>query len=60
MGKAVPKNIKIRALQLIEKFPDRFSTDFEKNKEILKELNLPFFKSTRNRVTGFITRKMHK
>ena len=60
MGKAVPKNIKQRALQLIELFPDRFSKDFEKNKAVLIELKLPFYKPARNSIAGFITRKMNK
>ena len=58
MGKAVPKAIKIRADKLIELMPEKFSTDFEKNKSVLSELNLPFSKTDRNLIAGFITRKI--
>lgn len=57
MGKAVPKNIKLRAAVLMEKYPDSFSNDFEKNKEFIVSLELPFPKSTINLITGYITRK---
>jgi len=60
LGKAVPKNIKARARSLMEAFPDVFSSDFEKNKEFLNSLGLPFFKSTRNNVAGYISRQKHK
>ncbi len=56
MGKAVPKIIKHRAKILMEKFPDKFSDDFEKNKQFLKSLNLPFSKLEINLMAGFIAR----
>ncbi|MCX6798623.1 MAG: 30S ribosomal protein S17e [Candidatus Diapherotrites archaeon] len=60
MGKAVPKSIKMRAEVLLLRFPDKFSGDFEKNKEIVNQLDLPFSKFDRNMVAGFITRTMNK
>jgi len=60
MGKAVPKGIKSRAEFLIKKFPNKFSKDFEKNKQILNKLDLPLSKVTRNLMAGFITRKFEK
>ncbi len=57
MGKAVPRNIKQRANLLIEKFPDETSDDFEKNKEFINSMELPFSKKTRNLMAGFITRQ---
>lgn len=60
MGKAVPRSIKIRVETLLEKFPDRFGSDFEKNKQILNELNLSLSRFDRNMIAGFITRKMNE
>ncbi len=59
LGKAVPKNIKIRAEKLLKEFPDKFTADFEKNKQIIDELELPFSKIDRNLVAGFITRTVN-
>ena len=59
MGKAVPKSIKSRVESLLEKFPDRFGTDFEKNKLVLAELNLTLSRFDRNMIAGFLTRKMN-
>ncbi|MCD6247524.1 MAG: 30S ribosomal protein S17e [Candidatus Diapherotrites archaeon] len=56
MGKAVPKIIKHRAKCFLEKFPDKFSSDFEKNKQFLRSLNLPFSKLEINLMAGFIAR----
>ena len=58
MGKAVPRAVKIRANKLIELLPEKFSSDFEKNKSVLNELNLSFSKTDRNLIAGFITRKI--
>ena len=58
MGKAVPKSLKRRAEILIQHFPDKFSKSFEKNKQILNELNLPLSTTQRNLVAGYIARKL--
>ena len=60
MGKAVPRSIKMRVETLLEKFPDRFGSDFENNKQILNELNLSLSRFDRNMIAGFITRKMNE
>ena len=60
MGKAVPKSIKSRVETLLEKFPAKFGTDFEKNKQLLNELELSLSRFDRNMIAGFITRKMHE
>ena len=59
LGKAVPKSIKSRVEILLERFPDKFSTDFEKNKAVLNELDLSLSRFDRNMIAGFVTRKMH-
>lgn len=54
MGKAVPRGIKVKAEQLVARFPDEFSEDFEKNKLFLGSLDLGFYKSSRNLIAGYI------
>ncbi|MBN1940915.1 MAG: 30S ribosomal protein S17e [Candidatus Diapherotrites archaeon] len=58
MGKAVPKAIKMRVETLLQEIPEKFSTDFEKNKEALNSLNLPFSVFDRNMMAAFLTRKV--
>tara|TARA_Y100000310_G_scaffold342688_1_gene446936 strand:+ start:4321 stop:4512 length:192 start_codon:yes stop_codon:yes gene_type:complete len=58
MGKSVPKAIKSRSNILIKMFPEKFSRDFEKNKLVIDSFELPFSKTDRNLIAGFITRKM--
>ncbi|MFH1256028.1 MAG: 30S ribosomal protein S17e [Candidatus Diapherotrites archaeon] len=56
MGKAVPRIIKVRAEELVNEMPGSFSVDFDKNKEVLATMDLPFSKVQRNLVAGFISR----
>jgi len=56
MGKAVPRLIKQRSKELMKSFPENFSKEFEKNKEFIKGLQLPFSKTEINLMSGFITR----
>lgn len=58
LGKAVPKGIKSKALLLLKEFPEKFSADFEHNKKAIAELVIPFSKTNRNLVVGFISRKV--
>lgn len=58
MGKAVPKNLKSRASILIKEFPEKFTIDFDKNKQFLNSLQLPFTNEVRNLIAGYITRKV--
>ena len=60
MGKAVPRQIKIRAEFLLQQFPKRFTQDFEHNKAALASFQLPFSKTDRNLMAGFITRKVNE
>ena len=56
LGKAVPKSIKSRVEILLEEFPEKFGTDFTKNKQALKDLNFELSQFDSNRIAGFITR----
>ena len=55
MGRIKTSFIKHIAKDLYEKHSDRFSTDFEKNKEVLKELIDFESKRMRNVVAGYLT-----
>lgn len=56
MGNIKHANIKNVAIQLVEKFPDQFSTDFEHNKRKVEELTDVSSKELRNRIAGYVTR----
>lgn len=55
VGRIKTTFIKNLAKDLLEKEPSRFSTDYKKNKEIVKQLVDIKSKRTRNIVTGYIT-----
>ncbi|PIU21610.1 MAG: 30S ribosomal protein S17e [Candidatus Diapherotrites archaeon CG08_land_8_20_14_0_20_34_12] len=56
MGKAISKAIKAKAENLLELIGDRFSADFDKNKKVLQQLEMPYSKEERNVIAGYITR----
>jgi len=43
------------AQELVERFPDKFTTDFETNKKLVESLTNISSKKLRNRVAGYIT-----
>jgi len=55
MGRIKTSFIKHIASDLFEKYSDKFTTDFEKNKEVVNELVDFESKRIRNIVTGYIT-----
>jgi len=58
MGKVRPLHIKNIARELVEKYGDKLSKDFQKNKKIVAELvNCPS-KRIRNKIAGYVTRLM--
>jgi len=58
MGNIRTKDIKKAAFQLKKNYKDKLDTDFEKNKQKIKELKLIQNKRARNRVVGYLTRVM--
>jgi len=54
MGRIKTKDIKKIAAELAKR--PEFSTDFEKNKTLLKELDITDEKTTRNKIAGCIVR----
>ena len=43
------------ARELVERFPDKFTTDFENNKKLVESLTNISSKKLRNRIAGYIT-----
>ena len=56
MGRIRTKDIKNLTFGLIEAYPERFNSDFEKNKDALNSLNLIKDKRVRNKVAGYLSR----
>jgi small subunit ribosomal protein S17e len=56
LGKIRPTYIKRIAEDLVKKFPDRFTTDFEANKKTVCELADITTVKMRNRIAGYVTR----
>lgn len=58
LGNVKPAFIKRIALELIQKFPEEFTDDFEKNKVLVEKLTTISTKNVRNRIAGYIARIM--
>ena len=58
MGKVRPDHIKEIARKLVERFPEKFTSDFDHNKKMVNELTNVTSSKIRNRVAGYIVRLM--
>jgi len=56
MGRIKTTLIKRTSKKLLAEHPDRFSSDFEKNKPVVQELIPKANKKLRNIIAGYITR----
>ena len=56
MGKVRTELVKRMARELVERFPDKFTTDFETNKKLVESLTNISSTKLRNRVAGYTTR----
>ena len=56
MGKVRTEYIKRIARELVERFPDKFTSDFENNKKIVGALTSISSTKLRNRIAGYTTR----
>ena len=56
MGKVRPERVKKVAKELVKRYPDQFSTDFEGNKKFLGSVASIYSSKLRNRIAGYITR----
>jgi small subunit ribosomal protein S17e len=54
-----PTYIKALGLELLENYGNRFSNNFDENKQIVAEVTTIESKRVRNRVAGFVTRKVN-
>jgi small subunit ribosomal protein S17e len=55
MGRVRPLYIKRAAKLLLERYPDKFSPDFEANKKVLDEMLKNVGKPLKNRIAGYIS-----
>lgn len=61
MGRVKTLLVKRTSRKLIEKFPNKFSDNFEENNKILSEIpDLEMEKKIKNSVAGYITRLVKK
>ena len=58
MGKVRISIVKRTARELLEKYPELFTDDFEHNKNMVKKLIETDSKRLRNRIAGYITHLM--
>ena len=56
MGKVRTEQVKRIARQLLERHPNKFTTDFEKNKKLVDALTNISSTKLRNRVAGYASR----
>lgn len=56
LGKVRTEKIKSTAHELVKRFPNRFTANFENNKESVEALTQVSSKKLRNRIAGYITR----
>lgn len=55
MGKVRTEMVKRISLELLNKYEYSFQSEFEPNKQFLKEIGLDVSKKLRNRIAGYIT-----
>jgi len=58
MGKVRTEMIKRISNTLVDRYERSFTTEFEPNKQFLKEINLDVSKKLRNKIAGYVTRIM--
>ena len=56
MGKVRTEQVKRIARELLDRYPSKFSTDFEKNKQFVTEFTNISSTKLRNRVAGYTAR----
>lgn len=52
--------VKRLSIELLENYPDRFSTNFEENKKTILSLAIIRSKILRNKMAGYITSKLRR
>jgi len=54
-----PSYIKSTGIELLSIYSDRFSNSFEENKQVVTEVTSIESKRVRNRIAGYVTRKIN-
>ena len=60
MGNIRPTYIKRVAVELVKRYPDQFTLDFQHNKVKVDELTDVTIKAMRNKIAGYVTRYVHR
>lgn len=60
MGTVKPAYIKVIANELLKRYPEKFTSNFDENKKLVSQLTTIKSKTIRNRVAGYITRKVNR
>ncbi|MDI9645095.1 MAG: 30S ribosomal protein S17e [Archaeoglobales archaeon] len=60
MGTVKPAYIKVIANELLKRYPELFTNNFDQNKKIVAAVTNIQSKTVRNRVAGYITRKINR
>ena len=58
MGRICPTYVKRAARQLLERYPDRFSSDYKQNNKVLGEIANIGSHSMRNKIAGYLATLM--
>jgi small subunit ribosomal protein S17e len=58
LGKVRPEKVKKIAKELLKRYPDKFTMDFESNKKALATLLTACTTKLRNRIAGYVTRRV--
>jgi len=56
LGKVRPEKVKKAARDLVKRFPEKFTTDFQSNKKMLKSMAYIYSSKLTNLIAGYITR----
>lgn len=51
-----PEHVKRIARELMQRYPDKFTNDFENNKKAVESLTTVSSSKIRNRIAGYVTR----
>ncbi|MCL2549920.1 MAG: 30S ribosomal protein S17e [Methanimicrococcus sp.] len=60
MGNIRPSNIKTISFKLLNTYGDAFTEDFDQNKALVTKYTTIESKTIRNRVAGYVTRKVRR
>jgi|WetSurMetagenome_2_1015567.scaffolds.fasta_scaffold1772580_1 small subunit ribosomal protein S17e len=60
MGRIRGKWVKNLSKKLVEKYPDRFGSNFEENKKTIEGMNILGDKPIRNKVAGYMVEATQK